>query len=297
MELCLGTVQFGMDYGIFNQPKKDIGYCINCLDYATQNGINAIDTATAYGIAEQITGEFLAKRTIPRQKLFVSTKLLPNSLDDVPPENLEKEIRKKLEESLKNLHLDYVDAYMLHSAKYAFREDILHALTSVQKAGLAKKVGVSVYETDEAMACFKNEDVNFIQVPYSLLDHRMKKHGIFDKSNMGNCQVDVRTVFVKGLVKMNAEDIPPYLEKAVPVIRRLDKICKETGYSRIELAINYIKREDSVTHLVFGVRDMEQLKENIRIFNNSIPADIFDVIDKEFSGVDPEIVIPSLWKK
>ena len=60
MELCLGTVQFGMDYGIFDTPKKQPDYCISCIDYATQNGINAIDTATAYGIAEEIVGNFLA---------------------------------------------------------------------------------------------------------------------------------------------------------------------------------------------------------------------------------------------
>ena len=62
MELCLGTVQFGMDYGIFNQKKKDINYCIECLDYATQNGIKAIDTAAAYGNAEEIVGLFLSKK-------------------------------------------------------------------------------------------------------------------------------------------------------------------------------------------------------------------------------------------
>ena len=73
MNLCLGTVQFGMDYGIFNQKKQESTYCINCLDYATQNGIEAIDTAKAYGIAEEIVGEFLAKRTISREKLFLST--------------------------------------------------------------------------------------------------------------------------------------------------------------------------------------------------------------------------------
>ena len=62
MKLCIGTVQFGMDYGVFDAPKKDPEYCLKCLDFATQNGINAIDTATAYGTAEEITGRFLAKK-------------------------------------------------------------------------------------------------------------------------------------------------------------------------------------------------------------------------------------------
>ena len=83
MELCLGTVQFGLDYGIIGQKKPPLEYAVNCLDYATQNGIAAIDTAAAYGNAEEVVGAFLKKKTVPRDKLFISTKLRPNSLDDI----------------------------------------------------------------------------------------------------------------------------------------------------------------------------------------------------------------------
>ena len=54
MQLCLGTVQFGMDYGIIGQKKPSVEDSVVCLDYATQNGISAIDTATAYGTAEEV---------------------------------------------------------------------------------------------------------------------------------------------------------------------------------------------------------------------------------------------------
>ena len=51
MELCLGTVQFGMDYGIAGQKQPTVEKAVECLDYATQNGISTIDTANAYGTA------------------------------------------------------------------------------------------------------------------------------------------------------------------------------------------------------------------------------------------------------
>ena len=44
MQLCLGTVQFGMDYGIKNQKQPSLEQCIEMLDYAIQNGIDNIDT-------------------------------------------------------------------------------------------------------------------------------------------------------------------------------------------------------------------------------------------------------------
>ena len=70
-----------------------------------------------------------------------------------------------------------------------------------------------------------------------------------------------------------------------------------TGFSRIDLAIGYIKREKEINHLVFGIRNIEQLQEDINAFNKDIPQEIFDTIDKEFSGIDADLVIPSLWVK
>ena len=138
MKLCLGTVQFGLDYGVFNTPKKDPEYCINCLDYATQNGIDAIDTATAYGDAEQIVGEFLSRKTISRDKLFISTKHLPNILDDHKKDDYVDVIRDNLQKSLSTLNTDYVDAYYFHSSRYAFQPELLEAISVMQKEGLAK---------------------------------------------------------------------------------------------------------------------------------------------------------------
>ena len=297
MKLCLGTVQFGMDYGVFDSPKKDPQYCINCLDYATQNGIDAIDTATAYGDAEEIVGQFLSKRTVPREKLYISTKLLPNILDSCKETEYISTIRENLQKSLSTLHTDYVDAYYFHSSRYAFRPELLEAISVMQKEGLARHVGVSVYYPDEAISCFGDANINCIQAPYSLFDHRMKEQDVFERGNAAGFNIDVRTIFIKGLIKLNENEVPSHLEKAKPILNKLDALCRRTGFSRIDLAMGYVKREKSINHIVFGIRSIEQLKEDIVSFEKDIPKEIFDEIDREFSGISADIVIPSLWVK
>ena len=297
MQLCLGTVQFGMDYGVFNQPKKDPDYCIECLDYAAQNGINAIDTAAAYGIAEKITGDFLARKTVPREQLFISTKALPNLLDDCEESSYNRVIQNNIEKSLKTLHTDYVDVYFLHSSRYAFIPEILEALHTVKEKGLARNVGVSVYDPDEACACCASPFVNYLQIPYSIFDHRMKESKIFDKADFSECNIDVRTVFVKGLIRLKEAEVPEHLAKAKPILKKLDRLCKDTGFSRIDLAMGYIKREKQVNHLVFGIRTLEQLKEDMASFQKDRPESVFEAIDKEFSEIEADLVVPSLWKK
>ena len=106
-----------------------------------------------------------------------------------------------------------------------------------------------------------------------------------------------RSAFIQGLILLDEEQVPPYLEKAKPIVRKIKRICDETGISRILLAMAYVKREQSVSHLVFGVDSLEQLKEDIRLFEQDLPQELLDQIDREFAGIDAEIVMPSLWKK
>ena len=297
MELCLGTVQFGMDYGVFDQPKKDVDYCVDCMDYATQNGINAIDTATAYGIAEEVVGKFIRKNTINRDKLFISSKLLPNILDDYKKKDYENIILENIKKQLSVLGTDYLDAYFLHSSRYIHNPEILDALQIVKREGLAKDVGVSIYYEDEAKVAFGNKKVQYVQAPYSIFDHRMKEVGLFDKTKIGDMKVDTRTTFIKGLIRLSDSEIPERLEKARPILKKLDQICNETGYNRIQLAIGYVKQQEAINHLVFGVRDLEQLKQDIQAFELDIPSDIFAKMDEEFKNIDTDIVVPSLWKR
>lgn len=295
MELCLGTVQFGMDYGILNTKKPPVENSIKCLDYATQNGVRAIDTATAYGDAEEIVGQFLSKHTIARDNLWISTKFKPNTLDDVKPELYKNVIRDNICNSLKKLHTDYVDTYYLHSARYAFDDSILEALYEVKKEGLACDVGVSIYEPEEADACFKSKYVDIIQLPYSIFDHRMKKSGIFDRGD--RCQIDTRSAFIQGLIIMDEDNIPTFLANAKPIIRKIDIVCKETGLSRVELAMAYVKREKTISHLVFGVDSLEQLKKDIIFFDSDVDEELLKQLEMEFDNIEAEIVMPSLWKK
>lgn len=299
MELCLGTVQFGMDYGIRGQKQPSVELAVQMLDYATQNGINNIDTANAYGTAEDVVGEFLKKKTIPREDLFIISKFRPNLLDEADEDQYYDIMKANLENTLSRLHIDYLDSYLLHSARYVWDDAIIDTLNRVKKEGYVKHVGVSVYETDEAKKCIERPNVDFMQLPYSVFDQRMKADGVFKLAHKAEypTQIHSRSAFIQGLILMKEDEVPDFLGKAKPIVRKIDELCQQYEVSRIELAMSYVKREDSISHLVFGVDNLEQLKENIALFENSLPNDIIDEISKEFVDIDTDIVMPSLWKR
>ena len=266
------------------------------LDFATQNGISNLDTAFAYGTAEDVVGEFIKRKTISREKLNISSKLVPNIMDEVKPEKYESKVLELIKNQLKRLNTDYLDVYLYHSARYIHNEALLSAIQIAKKEGLAKKVGVSVYDPEEVRKGLVSDKVDFMQFPYSIFDQRMLADGIFGLPLNGT-EIDTRSAFIQGLIIMNEGKVPSFLQKAKPIVRKIDEVCEKYNVNRVALAMNFVKQQKSISSLVFGVDNMEQLKQDIEFFNNEIPSNIVNEIAKEFTGIEADIVMPSLWKK
>lgn len=295
MRLCLGTVQFGMDYGLCGGRKPSPEEAVGMLDFATQNGVDAIDTARAYGDAEDVVGAFLSRRTVPRERLFVVSKFGEESFDRNGGRRLS--LVASAEESLSRLKTDYLDAFVCHVASCAGDAEVIAAMAELKRRGLARHVGFSVYETSEAMKALESEAVDFLQVPYSVFDQRMKRDGVFEISRRRGTDVHVRSVFVQGLALMTEEDVPPYLDRMRPRIRDLQSLCDEFGLTRRALAMAFVRRTAGISHLVFGVDSLGQLKENIGSFSEEIPDEALDRAAELFVDVEPELVMPNKWRK
>jgi diketogulonate reductase-like aldo/keto reductase len=106
--------------------------CEAAVTTALEAGYRHIDTASAYGNEESV-GAAIRKCGMPRQDIFVTTKLW-NTEHGNPERALEKSLRK--------LNFDYVDLYLIH---YPVRErrESWRALAKLRAAGKARSIGVS----------------------------------------------------------------------------------------------------------------------------------------------------------
>ncbi len=297
MKLCLGTVQFGMDYGILGQKQPPLEQSLQIIEYATKNNIKTIDTANAYGTAENIIGEFVKRKITARRDLEIISKLKPNILDDVIAENYYSVIKENLIDSLNKLNTDYLDGYLLHSSRYVYNDEILYVLSRIKKEGYVKNIGVSVYYPDEAKKGLSSNIIDIIQMPYSIFDQRMKDEGIFLSLDEKAVKLHIRSMFLKGLILTDEAQVPDYLLDAKPVLKKLDSICKKNNISKISLAMAFVKLQQNIDRLVFGVDNLGQLKENISLFENPIDSSVVLDIAKEFDNLNTTIIIPSLWSK
>lgn len=297
MKLCLGTVQFGMDYGIQGGRRPSASESAAIIGEAVSGGVDAIDTAAAYGEAESVVGRFLALHPGLRDGLFIVSKFGTDVFDGVARADFGGRLAEAVRSSLAKLAIDQLDAYLCHVATAVRDEAVIEAMMAVRSEGLARKVGFSVYETDEALAAIDSGAVDFLQIPYSVLDQRMARAGVFKKAAARGVEVHVRSAFVQGLVLMDADAVPDWLAGARRLVRDLEGLCSDAGITRRRLALAFVKRRNEISHLVFGVDNAWQLREILDDFSEPVPDAVLCEAERMFADVDPGLVMPNKWRK
>lgn len=112
--------------------------CVNAVLSAVKLGYRKFDTASFYGNEEEV-GEAIRTCGVPREELFVCTKLYPNQFADA---------EKAIEESLRKLNIGYVDLMLLHHPG-AHDVEAYKAMERAVEAGKIRSVGVSNYYVEE----------------------------------------------------------------------------------------------------------------------------------------------------
>lgn len=296
-KLVLGAVQFGLDYGINNpQGKPTREKSLAMLDFAYAQGIRIFDTASAYGDAEEILGEFMSSRHLT-DKIKIITKLKPNIIQETAGEPYEI-ILGNLSLSLARLKREYVDGYLFHTPAYIKDEKLVACLSRLKDQGLVKNIGVSIYEAEDAIYAAKLAAVDYIQIPYSILDQRLSQTDFFKLARANHKTVFARSAFLQGLFFMPEDKIPAQLSEVKAYFKELDGIIAKYGLSRQEAALLFSGQNPEIDYVVFGVDNLDQLKEDLKIAQLSIDCEpCIKELKNKFIAIEKKIIFPSLWKK
>ena len=297
MKLCLGTAQFGMDYGVQGDRKTNADEVYEILKCAIDNGIDLVDTAPSYGEAEKVLGNFIAASSAAEIK--VVSKLDAGCLKNIARKNYKRVIAEKIYNSCDALHMDKLDGYLLHNPKHLYVPEVLTTLDELKNAGHIDHIGASVYSPKDALYAANSELVDYIQVPYNALDHGLEKNGFFKQAKENKKTIFARSVFLQGLLTMKPERIPPHLASARDSVRTFQKICDDAGYDPVEGSIAYIKNNTSIDYLVLGVNKCGQLEEIIEKYNaiDVISESFVARIRETFGDMEEKLINPALWNR
>lgn len=293
-QLTLGTVQFGMPYGVANtsgQPSLDS--VTEILECAFEAGVNCIDTAAGYGASEEVLGEAL-HRLGAAEKTVVVTKI-PAMEDSLSADAADKLVEDSVRESLRRLRLESLPACMFHREhNFAF----VDSLAKLRDKGLVRYIGASTMSPAGALEIMRSGLADAVQVPTSCLDQRYIQAGVFAEAADRGLALFVRSIYLQGLLLMPEQAVPADLLDVIPARRELERLAREADISLAELAYRYVISQRGTTSVVVGVETVEQMRDNLRMAEKG-PLDpaVIAAIEESAAGIPERILMPNLWAK
>jgi aryl-alcohol dehydrogenase-like predicted oxidoreductase len=280
----LGTVQFGMAYGINNvSGKPDKEKVFDILHSAYDHSVYQIDSADLYGDAQMIIGDFI-KST--RKNFLVNTKFLVHS---------ELSIQDQLTKTLKELSLEKANVYFYHRfQEMQNNPHALNVLNGLKQKKLINKIGVSVYTNEEFQVCIENEAVDVIQLPFNLLDNYSKRGKLVERAKDYRKEIQIRSVFLQGLFFKEVNDFPQAIQPLSKYVNQLQQLGLKYGISMQDLALRYALSKEAIDYIIIGVDSKEQLLNNIAT-QQGLDKGIEQEIDKIMVLEEP-LLYPYNWK-
>jgi aryl-alcohol dehydrogenase-like predicted oxidoreductase len=284
-KITLGTVQFGLDYGISNKSGKILPAEADAiLKYAFDKGIATLDTAACYGTSEKVLGSVIEAK---KYNFNIVTKFSP----DTTPENFDN----VLNGSLQKLHTARISGYMSHDFKAFKNASLRQTLTDARNKGLVQKIGVSVYFPSEIIWLLEeNVDFDIIQLPFNIFDQRFRP--LFAELKKRNVEIFIRSVFLQGLFYIPVDELPDHFNSVKNTLAELHKLSEIASVPLSALLLNYAIMQKEIDKVVIGVSGLKDLRENLNAYEYIEQS--FQIISEldRFAISDEQIILPFNWK-
>jgi len=293
MKLGLGTVQFGLDYGISNKGgQTPLDEVKEILSLADEAGLSIIDTAAQYGNSEEVLGRCLPEnhpfRVVTKTPLFKSPCLTG---DDGAF------LKETFYSSLQKLKQGSIYGLLIHNGEdlLSDRGNVLwRAMQQLRDAGLVEKIGVSIYSPKQLDAILQLYQIDLAQLPVNVLDQRMIRYGHLRKLKDMGIEIHARSAFLQGLLLMDPYELPAYFWPVKDRLIKYHNLLKSNGVSAVKAALGFVSKIKEVDVTIVGINNSSHLKEVLCAMGemDRISSTFFT----EYATEDIRITNPSLWR-
>lgn len=283
--LALGTVQFGLPYGIANQGGQVPRMAARAmLLLAAANGIDTIDTAIGYGESEICLGE------VGTQGFKLITKLppLPDGCSDVSGW-----IQEQVAASLARLGVSEVYGLLLHRPEQLLGTEgkvLYQTLQSLKDSGVVQKVGASIYAPNELTDLMKHYHLDLVQAPFNLVDRRLYSTGWLHRLKNEGVEIHTRSAFLQGLLLMPQSAIPEKFALWSELWVKWHEWLSCHEVSAVHASLAFPLSFPEIDRVVVGADSVSQLEQIIQGAGSCLPKDLPDL-----HCTDEHLINPSLW--
>lgn len=287
MKLALGTVQFGFDYGVANDygrvTKQEAKVILQC---ALKHKIDMLDTAIGYGDSETVLGQL----GVNEWKTITKLPAVPSDCRDVA-----QWVYYQIQQSITRLGIKQLYGVLLHRPGQLLEHmgpALYAALQGLKSDGFTKKVGVSVYSSQELDPIFDAYTFDLVQAPLNILDRTLVKSGWSNHLRAAGVEIHTRSTFLQGLLLMPPSKRPAKFNHWVDVWNVWDAWLVSERLTPVEACIRYVYNLLEVDRVLVGVDQHTQLNEIVKATEGhlfSLPE--FNILQ------DARLINPTCWNE
>lgn len=291
-KLALGTVQWGMRYGLTNKAGMPARPEIEqMLQLARERGVSTLDTACVYGEAESVLGSVAAAQL----GFQIVTKTCP-AVGGSAPGDQARRVADDFRRSLARMHCKKAYGLLVHHAGDLLADGgylVWRELQSLKAQGLVEKIGVSVYSPEEADALSANYALDLIQLPLSIYDQRFLRSGVLALLRQRGVEIHTRSALLQGLLLIPSVDLPAHFDSIREHQRRLHGLLATKNVSPLAGALAFCLLCDNVDRVVVGCETLGQLREIFACVRAAADLDRDELA--AFAIDDTTMTVPSTW--
>jgi len=173
-----------------------------------------------------------------------------------------------------------------------------NCISELKKKNFVRSIGVSVYDVDEALYCLDDKNINFLEIPFNILDKRWLKKKFQNKLNKRrDVKILARSIFLKGVLLKKSSEWPKKIKNRYLLEKKIDLITKKLkNIDRLTLCLNYVKHFKWIFGIVIGVRNTKQLSDIYKSFKKiNMNYKNIRFIQNNLGIYDNKILNPSKW--
>ncbi len=284
--LALGTVQFGLPYGIANRNGEVlVSEAEKILESARSLDMDTLDTAIGYGQSEQRLGA-----------IGVSHFRVVSKLPAVLPlgEDASGWVQNAVVGSLARLKISKLGGLLLHRSQQLLQaegESLYKAMCALRDEGVVEKIGVSIYSPDELDTLCPRFKFDLVQAPFNVIDRRLLTSGWLSRLHQAGTEVHVRSVFLQGLLLMDPVERPDYFAQWSPLWMQWSRWLNRTSLTPVQACLAFAMSHSEISRVVVGVDRLTQLLEIAEA------TKIMTTHPQSLMSDDVNLINPSLWPK
>lgn len=281
-KVIYGTARFG-DFKYGNSSSKPDAHH-EIIETILDLGIRRIDTATRYGSAEKILGNF--------SYLFPSDFIFDTKIDNINinSKNLYEDLKLKVGRSLDKMRITNLGTLYIHENEIEIISNpyLIESLEQLKSSFPIDKIGASIYSSNELEFCLSERLFDTIQIPVNIISR-----GFFNRiknSSSSKKEIIARSILLQGtLASPNFEYVDSINRKLCRSIREVDKICKNYDSTLLNEAFRFIDQTGLkfITGSVSKKNIIDGLEYRLNSAVDMIEKELSEFIDNSFTYTNP----------